>query len=235
MNQRQLQRMRTRQKLADHALRLFETQGFDDTTVEQIVAAAGVSQRTFFLHFATKAAAAFPDHAERVEAFRERLGAAAAGANPLPHLVLTMSGGLNQHNPARRIRYGLLGSVSALQDEDARTDRDYERVIADHLVECWGPSVESRLRAEAVANTTIGVARAALIAWSTHGVDPVTSSYALLRAMLCSPFELPEQIPAEAILPEPAAVSAPERRSASRSVDAPGRDHQTASHARRRS
>ncbi len=99
--------------------------------------------------------------------------------NPLPHLVLIMAGGLSQHTPARRIRYGLLGSVTALQDEDARTDRDYERVIAEYLEQRWGTTVDARLRAEAIANTTIGVVRAALIAWSMHGADPVASSYAL--------------------------------------------------------
>ena len=243
MNQRQLQRMRTRRTLADHALRLFEEQGFDETTVEQIVAAAGVSQRTFFLHFATKAAAAFPDHAERVVAFRDRLGRGDAHVNPLPHLVLTMADGLSQRTPARRIRYGLLDSVAALQDEDARTDRDYERVIADYLMHRWGSSVDARLRAEAIANATVGVARAALIAWGVHGVDPAASSYALLRSMLCSPFELPEEIPSRAVSsPGSAAVSAAKRHAAASAADRRGaltaldgseRDQQTARHARR--
>jgi AcrR family transcriptional regulator len=191
MNQRELQRQRTRQTLADHALRLFHEQGFDDTTVEQIVAAAGVSQRTFFLHFATKAAAAFPDHAERVESFRHRLGPGAVHVNPLPHLVQVMASGLHANTPMRRIRYELLAKVSALQDEDARTDRDYEQAVVEYLVGCWGTSVEARVRANAIANASLGIVRAALIAWSVDGVDPVAVSYELMRAMLCSPFELP--------------------------------------------
>ena len=191
MNQREQQRQRTRQTLADHALRLFDEQGFDDTTVEQIVAAAGVSQRTFFLHFATKAAAAFPDHAERVASFGHRLGPGAVHVNPLPHLVRVMASGLHANTPMRRIRYGLLAKVSALQDEDARTDRDYEQVVVAYLVDCWGTSVEARVRANAVANACLGVVRAALIAWSNDGVDPVGVSYELLRSMLCSPFEMP--------------------------------------------
>ena len=74
MNRREKQRLETRRMLAEHALRLFQEQGFDETTVEEIAAAAGVSHRTFFLHFATKAAAAFPDHEDRVVIFTERLG-----------------------------------------------------------------------------------------------------------------------------------------------------------------
>jgi AcrR family transcriptional regulator len=189
MNQREQQRQRTRRTLAEHAIRLFDEQGFDDTTVEQIVAAAGVSQRTFFLHFATKAAAAFPDHRERVEAFRARLGPGAAHHNPLPHLVTVMATGLDTNIPMRRIRYGLLARVSALQDEDARTDRDYERVVVDFLIDSWGGSVASRVRANAVANASLGVVRASLVAWSVDGIDPVATSYELMAAMFCSPFE----------------------------------------------
>ncbi|MEO5902027.1 MAG: TetR family transcriptional regulator [Ilumatobacteraceae bacterium] len=200
MNQRELQRARTRQTLADHALRLFDEQGFDDTTVEQIVAAAGVSQRTFFLHFTTKAAAAFPDHAERVESFRTRLGPGARHDSPLPHLVTTMASGLQAHTPMRRIRYGLLARVSALQDEDARTDRDYERIVVEYLIDCWGSSVAARVRANAIANAVLGVVRASLIAWSVDGIDPVTVSYDLMRAMLCSPFELPATLDHDGLL-----------------------------------
>jgi hypothetical protein len=129
----------------------------------------------------------------------------------LPHLVVVVASGLRANTPMRRIRYGLLAKVSALQDEDARTDRDYERVVVEYLVDCWGTSAEARVRAHAVANATLGVVRAALIAWSTDGVDPVEVSYELLRSMLCSPFELPVTLKARAAASAaPAAASAGE-------------------------
>ncbi|MGA7988559.1 MAG: TetR family transcriptional regulator [Candidatus Dormiibacterota bacterium] len=37
-----------------HALRLFTTQGYDETTVQQIIAEAEVSESTFFRYFPTK-------------------------------------------------------------------------------------------------------------------------------------------------------------------------------------
>lgn len=43
-----------RQEIAEAAIRLFLDQGFVETTVDEIVAEAGVSRRTYFRYFATK-------------------------------------------------------------------------------------------------------------------------------------------------------------------------------------
>jgi len=44
----------TRRLIRERALELFERQGYDNTTVEEIVASAGVSHMTFFRNFPTK-------------------------------------------------------------------------------------------------------------------------------------------------------------------------------------
>jgi AcrR family transcriptional regulator len=191
MNQREMQRLETRRTLAEHALRLFNEQGYDETTVEEIAAAAGVSQRTFFLHFATKAAAAFPDHDGRVSNFAERLGGGTNCGNPLLHLCQVLCVGLDVSSPSRRTRYQLLDKVPALRDEDARTDRDYENVVATFLLQAWGDTPETRVRAHAVANAALGVVRASLIAWSIDGIDPRQVSFEILHRMLGAPFDVP--------------------------------------------
>ena len=94
---------------------------------------------------------------------------------------------------SRRTRYRLLAEVSALRDEDARTDRDYEDAMAAFLLQSWGDSVESRLRSRAVANAVLGVARAALVAWSEDGIDPRAAATEVLQRMFGSPLQFPLQ------------------------------------------
>jgi AcrR family transcriptional regulator len=51
---RERKKARTRAAIREHALRLFRTKGYDETTIEQIAEAAEVSPSTFFRYFPTK-------------------------------------------------------------------------------------------------------------------------------------------------------------------------------------
>lgn len=196
-NQREQQRLHTRRTLADCALRLFAERGYDSTTIDDIAAAAGVTQRTFFHHFPTKAAAAFPDHEQRVADFVARLGDGSLQPDPIGHLLSTVSDGWKDADgwsgasAMRRVRYRLLADVPALRDEDARTDRDYERVIATYLTAAWGHTLDARLRAAVVGNAVIGVLRAALVVWADEEFEVAAVSDELLRRMFAGPLSHP--------------------------------------------
>lgn len=58
-------RRRVRAEIADVALNLFLEQGFEETTVDQVVAAAGISRRSFFRYFGTKEDIVFGDLVEQ--------------------------------------------------------------------------------------------------------------------------------------------------------------------------
>lgn len=61
MSLRQRKRARTRAALVAAALDLFERQGFEATTIDEIAASADVSPRTYFRYFATKEEVALGD------------------------------------------------------------------------------------------------------------------------------------------------------------------------------
>lgn len=56
LSRRERKKMETRQRLMRAALRLFQEQGYDATTVKQITEAADVAKGTFFNYFETKEA-----------------------------------------------------------------------------------------------------------------------------------------------------------------------------------
>jgi AcrR family transcriptional regulator len=91
---------RTRRALIDTALKLFSTQGYDNTATDEIAEAAGVSPRTFFRYFPTKESVLFfgeydfiqsftglylaqPDSASDIDAMRECFVTLAPGVSRL--------------------------------------------------------------------------------------------------------------------------------------------------------
>ena len=76
MGLRETKKLRTRQEIADTAMRLFVERGFDHVTVAEVAAAAGVSEKTVFNYFPTKEDLFFDEvparQAAAVEAIRQR-------------------------------------------------------------------------------------------------------------------------------------------------------------------
>ena len=58
---RERKKIRTRETVRREAFRLFESNGYAQTTVDQIAEAADVSPRTFFRYFPTKESVLFSD------------------------------------------------------------------------------------------------------------------------------------------------------------------------------
>jgi AcrR family transcriptional regulator len=71
---RERKKARTRAEIQTHAFRLFQEQGYDATTVQQIIEEAEVSESTFFRYFPTKADVVLLDDFDTLitEAFRRQ-------------------------------------------------------------------------------------------------------------------------------------------------------------------
>jgi TetR/AcrR family transcriptional regulator, regulator of mycofactocin system len=78
---------RTRDAIVGAALELFERQGFEATTVDEIAARADIAPRTFFRYFPTKEAVLFARAADD----RDRIAAALAARPPTEHPFVSLT------------------------------------------------------------------------------------------------------------------------------------------------
>ena len=116
------------------ALELFAEQGFDQTSVEQIAQAAGVSRSTFFRQFGGKDDVVFTDHEVLLDRLREFL----AQPHPDPWAaVCEASLFVYAHFAAdpelARRRYAVVRGVPALRDREIVTVFRYERLFDEYL------------------------------------------------------------------------------------------------------
>ena len=80
---RQRKKAQTRDAIIEAALDLFERQGYDHTTVEEIAAAADVSQRTFFRYFDSKLEVVMAPKTEAAHDIEELVAARPPDESPI--------------------------------------------------------------------------------------------------------------------------------------------------------
>lgn len=116
------------------ALELFERQGFEATSVEQIAQAAGVSRSTFFRQFGGKEDVVFADHEVLLGELRQWL----ARSHRDPWVaVCEASERVFRHFAAdpdvARRRYRVVRQVPALREREIVTVFRYERLFDEYL------------------------------------------------------------------------------------------------------
>ncbi|GAB2925021.1 TetR family transcriptional regulator [Rhodococcus aerolatus] len=94
----------TRERLQRAALELLERRRWDDVTAGDIAAAAGLTERTFYRHFADKREVVFHGQERFVEAFLDAVRGAPAGASPMAVAAAAVRGGAAFFPPGGRDR-----------------------------------------------------------------------------------------------------------------------------------
>lgn len=126
----------TRARLQETATRLFAEQGYEATTVEQIVRTAGVSHMTFFRHFATKDAVILDDGFDPTIA-----AAVAATPASLP--------------PVTRVCTGLRAALSHVDVPEQEQVRQRVRIAAQHPALRMGMYANTEATREAVVGVLL--------------------------------------------------------------------------------
>jgi TetR/AcrR family transcriptional regulator, regulator of mycofactocin system len=173
------------------ALRLFTDQGFDSTTIEQIAAEAGVSKRTFFRYFGSKASVLWSEFDREVDIIRAALAAVPA-AVPMMDAIRRAVVSANHYGPQDvtelRMRMNLIGTVPALQSSTAVHYDAWERAISDFAATRLGQPADS-LYPLAVGRATLAACRAAYDRWSSRADADLTVYLDAALATLAAGFD----------------------------------------------
>jgi mycofactocin system transcriptional regulator len=155
------------------SLRLFTEVGFEDTTVERIAAAAGVSRRTFFRYFESKADVLWHAFDGEVRALRAAFAAVPPHV-PLMEAIRQVVVGANRYRaedvPELRTRMNLISSVPGLQASAAHHYDAWERAVSEFAADRLGQTANS-LYPLAVGRATLAVCRSAYDQWVASAAD----------------------------------------------------------------
>ncbi|MEU5001914.1 TetR family transcriptional regulator [Streptomyces sp. NPDC021622] len=163
-----------REVLAEAAFELFLERGFERTTVDDIVARAGVGRRSFFRYFPSKEDVVFPDHERCLADMSAFLEEHDDGDDPVgavcdaARLVLRMYAA----NPEFSVqRYRLTREVPGLRTYELSVVRRYERKLAGYLERRCAETPDGALRAEVIAASVVAAHNNGLRSWLRSGGD----------------------------------------------------------------
>jgi TetR/AcrR family transcriptional regulator, regulator of mycofactocin system len=183
----------SRRELELIALRLFTEQGFEATTIEQIAAQAGVSRRTFFRYFSSKADVLWSEFDREVEHIRAAL-ARVPGSVPMMDAIRHAVVAANYYGPRDvpelRMRMNLIGAVPALVSSAALHYGAWEQAISDFAATRLAQPPGS-LYPLAVGRATLAACRAAYDRWSARADADLTVYLDAALAALAAGFSPP--------------------------------------------
>ncbi|MFF3345396.1 TetR family transcriptional regulator [Streptomyces sp. NPDC002779] len=187
---REAQKAATRKALQEAAHRMFEERGYAQTTVRDIAAAAGVTERTFFRYFPSKEDLVLDEVLDLIPVMRAHVVARPADEDPYTAVLGAcldliadgtpglMFSGPPQRFPGRPVRQ-FLPVLS--QFEDGLADALLER-LAGHR-----PGAATPLRAAVLARAAVGAMRSALFAYA--GLPEAERTPARAHELLASAFD----------------------------------------------
>ena len=177
---REVARAAVRAQLTATAMELFARDGFDQITVEQIAAAAGVSGRTVFRYFPTKEDIVV-GHLDGIgHSIAEALAARPPQEPPWTALRHAMQPHLDElaRNAQTNLQLAsMLARTPALQPALLNKRARWADALVPHVLNrLTGPASTRELRARAITSCALACLHIAVDQWAqTHGTAPLDS------------------------------------------------------------
>jgi len=158
----------SRERLAASALRLFASKGFEGTTVAEIAAEAGLTERTFFRHYADKPEVLFAGQDEFEAVFLDGLETSTS-TQPMDLVIAALDHAVaffpDEKRPWSRSRHAILNENVALRERELHKMSALADALTAALVDRGIDSTAAALAAEA----TVSVFRRSFAAWIAEG------------------------------------------------------------------
>jgi len=153
-------------------MELYSERGFDQTTVAEIAARAGLTERTFFRHYADKREVLFAGSEMLTERLVSSVAGAADSSTPLDTVVAALEeiGALIQESRGRdfaRARRSVVAANPGLQERELIKLASWANTLAGALRERGDKDPTATLAAE----TGVAVFRVAFDRWVGDGND----------------------------------------------------------------
>jgi mycofactocin system transcriptional regulator len=180
--------------IAAAGLRLFAGNGFDETTMEEVAAAAQVSRRTLFRYFPSKNDIVWGDFDWVLDRLRRHLDEAAPDASlmeAIRHAAVESNRYDGGQLPELRVRMTLITTVPALQAHSMVRYAEWRQVISEFAALRLGQEPDDLLPL-AVGQAALGASLAAFGRWVAHPEEDLivnldTSYRALIDGFSASP------------------------------------------------
>lgn len=160
----------THGELSHLAIQLFLDRGFEETTIDDIVQAAGIGRRTFFRYFASKNDLPWGDFEALLAAMRDHLQSLPEDMPLMEVLrlaVIEFNRFPEAERPFHRERMWLLLNVPSLVAHSTLRYAAWRQVIAVYAAERLGDE-PSALEPQSIAWACLGLSLAAYEQWLAH-------------------------------------------------------------------
>jgi AcrR family transcriptional regulator len=188
VDQRRVRGQRNRRALIDAALGLFDSQGFDATTADQIAERAGVSTRTLFHHFPDKEAILFDQQADRLESAIQVLRTTGEESlyESLAALARAVAASILDQGDVFPARARMYGRFPSLRSRMLSINETWIDKVAEEIALRYGVDVCEDPRPRIAAAIVNSSNRATIEVWLDRGcrdelTEMIMASAALLR------------------------------------------------------
>lgn len=190
--QRDAQKAATRKRLQASAVELFHSHGFDGTSVADIAAAAGVTERTFYRHFPSKEACLYQDYEHRLDWFRATLLQRPPDEPVIETIIAAVESFPDDEEIVRQVAELRGSSLDAAVNQEhlSRVQAAFATELEVLFRTRLGKGGDAELTALVAANAVAGALLATLEVWTRRGGGDPGDMRPLTRTALSTLTEL---------------------------------------------